>query len=354
MKGNFMTIKKAIPAALMLAAAMGLSSNANASAYAISYDNVFGLNVTSTDANGNGGPFYVPLGAFTDFTATTSVTATQGDLGDPSLGDPANPANGQSFGGPVDANVAAGNGWVIPGGLPANNAMTAQGMVGNYSYADAQVSATSLSQPIPGGAVTATGDLTQAWNIAEGFIGADGSAQAAGLNSSETGVTTTFTLGADAIFNFDFMADPYMMVAMSADALGGSANANLDVTFTITSGGQTVFEWAPDGAAGGISGGTENLDPFDLNGSIEVTSPGDTAVFDPNGNGAPDGTINPASFGTFSASTFVLAAGTYTLSIDMIENINILTAAAVPQPGILALFGLGLAGLGFSRRRKAS
>ncbi|MFT4517689.1 MAG: hypothetical protein ACI9JM_000066 [Halioglobus sp.] len=354
MKTNFMMIKKAIPAALMLAGAMGLSTNASASAYAISYDNIFGLAVTTTDANGGGGPFYVPLSAFTDFSTTSSATGLQGP-GGAGFPDPAGLPNSDSGGGPVDAQVAYGLGSVFPGGIPVNNAMTAQGQAGNYSYADAQVSSTALSQPLPGQPVTATGNLTQAWNIAEGFVSDDGNASASGINSSETGFTTQFELGAPAIFNFDFMADPYMMVAMGLDALGGTANANLDVTFTITGAGGTVFEWSPNGEVGGITGGTENLDPFNLNGSIEVTAPGDSAVFDPNGNGAPTGDINPASFGTFSASTFVLAAGTYTLSLDMIENINIRTAAAaVPQPGILALFGLSLAGLGLSRRRKAS
>ncbi len=341
---NSSIIKKALPAAVVLACAGGLSSNANASAYAISYDNVFNLSVLSA-------PF-VPLSDFNSFTATSSVGANLNGLNDPGQ-----PANSDITGGPVDAVVTYGLGSVFPGAAPGNNAMTAVGQGGNYAYGDAQVSSTALTQADFFSPVVATGNLTQAWNIAEGYIANDGFADASGLNGSVTGFNTTITLQEATSFSFTFNADPYMYVEISPDA-AGTSNANLDVTFTITSGGTTVFDWAPDGVLGsGITGGVETADPFNLNGSIEVGNPGESAVFDPCGNGAPTGVVDRGCAGSnlFSASTFLLQPGIYTISLDMVENIDILTQARppVPAPGILALFGLALAGLGVSRRRAA-
>lgn len=339
MKGS-MFKTKALPAAVVLACAAGVSGNANASAYAISYDNIFNLAVLSS-------PF-VPLTDFVSFSANSSVG---GNLD--GVNDPGQPANSNSAGGPVDAIVTYGAGSVFPGGAPANNAMTAQGQGGNYAYGDAQVGSTSLQQASLLDPVELTGTLTQAWNIAEGYVASTGTADASGLNGSVTGFNSTINLQEATAFTFSFEADPYMYVELSPDAVG-TANANLDVTFTITSGGTTVFEWTPDGAVGGITNGIESDDPFDLNGSIEVGNPGESAEFDPCGNGAPTGVIDRGCTGDnfFSATTGLLAPGRYTISLDMVENVDIRTAStAVPAPGILALFGLALAGLGISRRR---
>src|SRR5262245_9442098 len=112
---KFTTIRKAIPAALTLVCVGGLSSNANASAYAISYDNVFDLAITSTNSSGGGGPFYVPLSDFNSFSATSSTTAFLNS-------NPGLPSS-QTAGGPVDAQVAVGQGSTFVGGAPLNNAM---------------------------------------------------------------------------------------------------------------------------------------------------------------------------------------------------------------------------------------
>jgi len=237
--------------------------------------------------------------------------------------DPANPPNSRSIGGPVAAQPAFGLGSVFPVAPPANNDMSAVGMGGNFSRADAQVGSTALIQPLPGGDIGFTGNLTQAWNVAESYIAADGFSAALSRNSSVTGFDSDFTLKQPAILHFAFEADPYMAVSLSSDAAAGSVNANLEVLFTVTNGaGATVFNWSPDGKADGIFNGVEHLDEENLNGSVEVTSVGASAVYDPTGDNSV-GTLVPGATASYSAETAVLPPGVYTLSLDMVENINV-------------------------------
>ena len=82
------------------------------------------------------------------------------------------------------------------------------------------------------------------------------------------GVSTTFVVGAPGTtINFRFDADPYLKSYLSANALSGSqAEGSLSLNFNIIdSNGKQVFNWVPDGVAGGLIGGTENADAFSLN-----------------------------------------------------------------------------------------
>ncbi len=69
--------------------------------------------------------------------------------------------------------------------------------------------------------------------------------------------------------------------------------------------------------------------------------------------GGTDPFHNHFSLSGAGASTAFIVWGTdWNVGIDNIV-FNVRSAAAVPEPGTLALLGLGLAGLGFTRRRKA-
>ncbi len=107
------------------------------------------------------------------------------------------------------------------------------------------------------------------------------------------------------------------------------------------------------------------LGPSNDAGGTYAFADGGTANFVGAGNPIPSGTY--AALGSFSVFDGLSAAGTWTLNmndrtggdsgtlgswtlnIDMDE-----VAAPVPAPATLALFGLGLVGLGWSRRRKSN
>jgi hypothetical protein len=318
--------KRILSCAIAAIGAASLSGAVHAQVYAVSYGNIFNLNITSTDENDLGAPFYIPLADFTDFTAASATTALLNGAGDPAF-----PSNSEILGEATNALPSYGLSSIfpVPGGAPADNAMTPLGQQAgaNYARGDAQVPTTAIEQPVIAGPITPTFQSTQAWNIAETYVDANGFANASAVNSSETGFNTTITLGGPSRLVFNFEADPYLYVEMNAAAAGGSANANIDVTITVTSGGGTVFEWSPNGAPGGITGGVESLDPASLNLSREVTAPGASSEYDPTGD-ASSGTSAPATSLTYSARTNDLPAGVYTLSVDTLGNVNVLTALA--------------------------
>ena len=86
--------------------------------------------------------------------------------------------------------------------------------------------------------------------------------------------------------------------------------------FTVSGGSHTSFNWYLDGA-----------DPF--------------FVADP-GVAAEAGVLHLAGNDWFSRASRIMDPGQWTL------------VAVVPEPSIIALFGLGLAGLGFARRKRQS
>ena len=318
---------KLLPAAAALALLCAAGS-AQAGAYGYSYNNIFGLVIA------------VPTGQITVANSTT-ISRSTATLNGVSV------INGGA--GSLDA-PRANVGPVIKG----ENDFTQQGPAGNYSRGDAQIVSTQFPSFPPGST------STQAVNVAEAHLdGPAGTADASGRNGSTTGFSVDFVVGSPtATLSFDFLASPFMQVFLQS-TVGqlSTATANLVVTFTITdAAGATVFNWTPDGVIGsGIFGGTENADGANLNTSLATNflTRGNLFTYDPSGCGTPTGTgVGTVCGSNFSSVSNALTAGNYTLTLNAVESVDLVKQAATPEPGTLALLGLGLAGLGYARRRK--
>lgn len=186
----------------------------------------------------------------------------------------------------------------------------------------------------------AYGDALFGGNLLSGTASLSAIAEASQNTASGSATSTNTLLGFLSVtapgskFGVSFSALPYLGVDL-VSGLAGAANLNFSVTLTDLFGG-SVFTWVPNGVSGDVVGGIELADSFSLNqGVSQLLNPG-TSDF------------NPVT-GYFSAESDSLAAGFYQLSITMSNSAFV---TSVPEPSMLALLALGLAGLVLVSRRK--
>jgi hypothetical protein len=217
-----------------------------------------------------------------------------------------------------------------------------------YSNSDSVIYTSELTDPLT--------DVTKTQQIAESEVQSTGTGAANATIKSQTGFEINFEITGDTAetLTLAFEATPYMRAFISAlNFANGNAQGSLNASFTLTNdaSGETI-NWAPQGSpstnncavdeggdlqAAGVTCAEDN-DDVDLNRQVGVSSNGANNPFNP-------------GLGLFGITIGNLYAGDWTLSLNTVTETQV-RLETVPEPGVLALVGLGLAGLGWTRSRR--
>jgi hypothetical protein len=331
--------KSVVTAAVTAALGLGVSGQANAYLYAAAGLSIDALIISIT-----------PTPTINRFDFTIQDTAVLNGAGDfhsnTCGGTPGANTCGATPAPPLDAPPANAPGGTL---VRPNNSTTGgeftffgplSGFTGNFSNSDVEI----LSAELVNGTPTSTRE------IAESLISTASTASASADIQSITGFSITFTTGGGT-FSATANIDPDLRAAIFGEGPGTfSAQANLNGSFTLVqnTGGSGFATWTPRGTAANdciASGGltcTETADSQNLSVNVGTTTnnTADNFSWDPN-------VLTATPFGFIVTG---LTAGTYTLTFR--EAVSTQLARQVPEPGTLALIGVGILGVFASMRRR--
>lgn len=333
-----MNIKQsALAAAVTAALTMGVAGQAAASVYARSVLEIsnLALNISPfANATINSFTFDSTNTAFLNGSGVTKNDGCSGKPGAPGpgtnncgfFGDPARGAN------VLDAKVAN-----APGSSPlqGENTFTIHGPGSSqYSNADSVVYTAQLASGVP----------THTKNMAESELQTGTKASATSVIDSITSFTFKFSTTAAGTIQVTFDAIQDMLASITAPDPIVSANslASMNAVLKISNDNNPAdfVLYTPDGLLGtgctaiGTFTCAETTDSFSLNTNVGMSTAGSSAQ-------------NHA--GNFDATFTTTGAGNYTLTFSEKKST---TLSRIPEPGMLALMGIGLMGLVTTARRK--
>lgn len=214
-----------------------------------------------------------------------------------------------------------------------------------YSNGGAQINNAELS----------TGNPTSTNQISEVEIAGNGVGFATTAVGSETALNFVFNLAGTGNLSLKFKANPNIFVAVDTPGLVPPvfASGSISASFNLAGPNGTQISWAPNGQAGGfgdcdgVTSCTEVSDSINLN--VTRTLP----FGNPSSNGFSDARFGVDNgFQDFEILISGLAAGQHTLSLNTTTFAR--AQQNVPEPSLLALMGMSLAGISFARRRKSA
>jgi len=334
-----MKIKRSrVAAAITAAVALGSAGQALASVYAGAYTFVSDLNLqvyneTTFDTTG------ITLGDFT-FTANSNADLN----GSTDIQNATCSTIGTACTGPAPVLQSAANGG---GG-------TATRSGGDFSLFGPGSDTYANSGAEIGDAELVTGSPTDARQIAEAEIQGSGFGTGGTTVSSQTAFKFDFSVtdpdGPGAL-TLSFNADPYLRVFVDTlNLVGALAQASISATFSLVNADESVnVSWTPSGGSTtgfssceGVGSCTENADGADLTRTLTL----------PAGNPQDLAYSLASGLNAFGISISGIPTGSYSVGLTLTSFVR--AEQTVPEPGMLSLLGIGLLGLGTSRRKRLS